>query len=153
MKKKIAIISLIIIVLDQILKIVVDNYLLENINIIDNFFSLHKVYNKGAAFSILNNQIFLLIIINLMILVFIYRYINNFKKNNRNIIAFSLIIGGLIGNLIDRIIYGHVIDYLKFVFGSYEYPVFNLADMCIVVGTFLLMIAVIKKEDENEVRN
>ncbi len=76
--------------------------------------------------------------------------IKNFKQSIRNTLAFSFIIGGLIGNLIDRIVYGHVIDYIKLVFGNYHYPVFNIADMAVVVGVILLVIAIIKKEDVYE---
>ena len=57
-----------------------------------------------------------------------------FKENKRNIIAFSLIFGGLLGNLIDRIIYGYVVDYLRFIIFGYNFPIFNLADICFSLG-------------------
>ena len=66
-----------------------------------------------------------------------------FKKENYNkyeIIGYSLLLSGAIGNLIDRIIYGYVIDYLDFRILGYNYPIFNFADMCIVIGLVLIII-------------
>ena len=73
-----------------------------------------------------------------------------YKNNFRNIIAFSLIYGGLLGNLVDRLIYGYVIDYFKILLGSYDFPIFNLADMAIVIGFILLIYAIIKGEDKHD---
>ncbi len=144
MKKKIAIISLIIILIDQIIKIIVDNYL-TSLTVIDNFFVLKKVYNDGAAFSFFTGQTVFLVLVSIVILGYLIHEIKNFKTNKRNIFAFSLLIGGLVGNLIDRIIYGHVIDYLKV--ELFNFPIFNIADMCIFFGVCLLIVAIIKKED------
>ena len=69
----------------------------------------------------------------------------------RNTLLFGLLFGGIIGNLIDRIFYGYVIDFLDFTIFGYDFPVFNFADICIVSGIFLLIIAICKKEDINEV--
>ncbi|MDE5889251.1 MAG: signal peptidase II, partial [Bacilli bacterium] len=63
--------------------------------------------------------------------------------------AFGLLYGGLAGNLIDRIISGYVIDFLDFYIFKYDFPVFNVADICIVLGVLLLIYATIKGEDEN----
>ena len=71
--------------------------------------------------------------------------------NNRNIFAFSLLIGGIIGNLIDRVIYGYVIDFLDFNIFGYDAPIFNIADTCIWIGAFLLFYAIMKREDINEI--
>ena len=75
-------------------------------------------------------------------------YQKNFVDNRRNIIAFSLVYGGLLGNLFDRIVNGYVIDYLKFYIGGYEYPVFNLADVALVIGFILIIYAIFKGEDK-----
>ena len=79
----------------------------------------------------------------------IYRYMYNFKQNKRNNIAFGLIIGGIVGNLIDRVFLGYVRDFLSFKIFSYNYPIFNFADIFIVIGVFLLIIAILKGEDNN----
>lgn len=71
--------------------------------------------------------------------------------NRRNIIAFSLVYGGLLGNLFDRIVNGYVIDYLKFYIGGYEYPVFNLADVALVIGFILIIYAIFKEKISMEV--
>ncbi len=149
MKKKSLIIATIIIVIDQLIKILIDNLLSTSIVIIPNFFSLQKVYNTGAAWSILSNGTSILIIIAIIAFLLLLKYQNKFKINFRNTLAFGLIYGGLIGNLIDRIVYGHVIDYLRFVLFNYDFPIFNLADSAIVIGFILLILAIIKGE-ENE---
>lgn len=149
MKKKIFIISIITLLLDQISKIIAGLYLTLNEPkiIIKNFFSLTYVYNDGAAWSLLNNQRFLLIIIGIASLMIIYSYIKDFKENKRNTIAFGLLIGGVLGNLLDRLFLGYVRDFLDFYIFGYNYPVFNIGDSAIFIGVILLIIAVVKGED------
>ena len=105
MNKKILISASIILFLDQISKILIDLYLSINdsFTIINNFFHITYVNNYGAAFGILNNKIWLLIIFTLLTVFIVYRYINTFKINKRNEIAFSFLLGGILGNLIDRL--------------------------------------------------
>ena len=110
---------------------------------------IHFIENYGAAWSIFTNRVELLIAISLLAIFIIYRYMYNFKHNKRNNIAFGLILGGIVGNLIDRIFLGYVRDFLSFKIFSYNYPVFNFADTFIVIGVFLLIIAVIKGEDKS----
>lgn len=140
--------AVIVLMLDQIIKLIVSNHLIElkEVTVIKNFFYLCYVHNTGAAFSILQNQKYLLIFIGLLALVLLDKYITSLKKITKlEEISYSLIIGGIIGNLLDRIFYSSVIDYLLFKFGSYNYPIFNLADACIVVGVILLIIVSIKE--------
>ena len=80
-------------------------------------------------------------------LVVLYIYQKSFKENIRNIMAFSLLYGGILGNLINRITYGYVIDFFDFLIFNYNYPVFNFADIFIVCGIILLVVAIFKKED------
>ena len=70
-----------------------------------------------------------------------------FKLNRRNIIAFGLLFGGIIGNLLDRFILGYVRDFLDFYILGYDFPVFNISDCAIVIGIILLIIAIIKGEE------
>ena len=155
MKKKSLIIALFIIILDQIIKILLDNLLNinESIKIINNFFYVTKVYNTGAAWSIFSNGTIFLIIIAILSFFFLLYYQKNFKDNLRNTIAFGLIYGGLLGNLIDRIIYGYVIDYLRFIIINYNFPIFNLADSVLVNGFVLLGYAIIKGEEKVDNRS
>lgn len=155
MQKKIIIYSIIFFILDLISKVIVNAFLglTESITVINNFFYLTNVHNLGAAWSLFSGQRFLLIVIGIAALFFIFRWINDFKNNNKNIWAFSLLISGLLGNLFDRIIYGYVRDFLDFRFGSYNYPVFNLADTFIFCGVIVLILAIIKGEENGSKSN
>ena len=149
MKKKIFILSFIILLIDQLSKIILDKVLIlgKSIKIFDKFLYITKVYNDGISFSMLTGKRYLIIIISIIILVFLYFYMKKFKENKRNIIAFSLLIGGLLGNLIDRIIHGYVIDFIDFYIFNYNYPIFNIADVCICIGVFILLYSIYLGED------
>ena len=141
--KKVYIIALISLIIDQIVKILVSNYLIlgQTTKIINNFFYLTYVQNTGAAFSILIGYRYILIIITIIFLYYLYKYTK--KQTNPNklaILSHGLLLGGIIGNLIDRIIYGYVIDYLDFMIFNYNFPIFNLADTFIVIGCIILVI-------------
>ena len=146
----IIIISIFILLIDQVTKALASIYLTlnKNLDIITNFFSLTLTNNYGAAFGIFKYSNTLLIIATLIILIILYKYMHSFKKNMRNKIAFGFILGGVFGNLIDRIIKGYVIDFLDFKIFNYDYPVFNVADIAIVIGVILLGYAIIRKEDK-----
>ena len=152
MNRKILIIAIFSLAIDQISKIIAEEFLILNVGkvLIPNFFNLTLCYNNGAAWSILENQKILIIILTLIALFIIYHFIYCFKKNTRNNVAFGLIMGGLSGNLIDRIIFSHVRDFLDLYIFGYDFPVFNIADICIVIGVILLIIAIIKGEDISE---
>lgn len=149
MRKKIIILGLFLLLIDLITKYLIDvNFnLMETREVITNFFSITKVYNYGASWNILSGYRIPLIIITIIMLVALLYYETKFIVNTRNIMAFSLLYSGIIGNLIDRIFRGYIIDFLDFVIFGYDYPVFNFADICIVFGIILLIIAIIKKED------
>ena len=148
-KSKIYIISLILLTLDQLVKLLVkSNFKLhEELELIPNFFSLHYLQNDGAAFSILQNKTYLLVIVAIICLSIMVYYIQKEKEFTRlSSISLGLILGGIIGNLLDRIIYKKVIDYLSFTFFTYSFPVFNIADIGITIGALLLIISSFKEE-------
>lgn len=149
--KKVYIFALISLIIDQIVKILVSNYLIlgQTIKIINNFFYLTYVQNKGAAFSILIGYRYILIIITFIFLYYLHKCIKKQKSFNKlEIISYGLLLGGIIGNLIDRIIYGYVIDYFDFMIFNYNFPIFNLADSFIVIGCIILVInTYLKGED------
>lgn len=151
MNRKIFIVAVISLFLDQITKILIGIFfaLDERFVVIHNFFSFHFIENYGGAWSILNNKVDFLIIISILALFIVYRFMYSFKQNKRNNLAFGLILGGIVGNLIDRVFLGYVRDFLSFKLFSYQYPIFNLADTFIVIGVFLLIIAIIKGEDKH----
>ena len=117
----------------------------ESINIINGFFNITLIGNTGAAFSILNSNTLLLIIISLVVLnVLYFCFIKGKKLNDFEQLSFGLLIGGILGNLIDRVLRMQVIDYLDFNFFGFNFPVFNLADIAIVISMILIAIQVIK---------
>lgn len=139
----IIILSLIFLIIDQITKILVIKILplSGSIEIIKNFFYITPTNNTGAAFSILIDQRIFLILITIAILAFLIQYIKKNKIERKiDIISFSFIIGGSLGNLIDRIIRGSVIDFISLKLGNYNFPIFNIADTLIVVGVILLLL-------------
>ncbi|MEG2028661.1 MAG: signal peptidase II [Bacilli bacterium] len=152
--KKIMPLSFIIVIFDQIIKILITNNLILNSSqiVIENFFKLSYVRNYGAAWSILTGNRFFLIIVAIMSLFLIYKYlIENKKLNLVYNITYGFLIGGLLGNLFDRIVYGYVIDYLDFKIFNYDFPIFNLADICIVLSTFTLIILIGSEKNGNKI--
>lgn len=151
MKKKSLLIAIIVFLFDILIKYIVDKTIFYGTlkSIIPKFFYITKVYNNGAAWSTFEGARFLLIGVAVISFIFLIIYQKNFVDNRRNIIAFSLVYGGLLGNLFDRIVNGYVIDYLKFYIGGYEYPVFNLADVALVIGFILIIYAIFKGEDKH----
>lgn len=134
-------IGLIVIIIDQLIKYLISQVipLYTSKCIINSFFYITNVRNEGAAWSILSGNVYFLIIISILVIALIYYfYLRNKDLSKYEIIIFGLLLGGIIGNLIDRIIYGYVIDYLEFIIFNYHYPVFNMADICIVVSVILL---------------
>ena len=147
MKKRLLTYLVLVITLigDLLTKFLIKN---KNIIIINNFLTFTYTKNTGAAWSLLAGRRFFLIIISVLFLGLIIYYSFKFKNNKRNNIAFGLIIGGLLGNLFDRIFYGYVRDFISLKFGNYYYPIFNVADIAIVISIILIIIAIIKKEDD-----
>lgn len=150
------IISIILLCIDQISKLLVVNLLTktDSITIIKNFFYLTYINNDGAAFSILVGKRIFLILIAVSVIVMLIRYIKkNNIQNKLELVSISLIIGGSLGNLMDRVIRGYVIDFLDFKIFNYNFPIFNLADTFIVIGVILLLLKEIRKENNLDSRN
>lgn len=137
------ILTILVILVDFFSKYIVSKLMTvnETINLIDNFFRITYVKNTGAAFSIFSNNTILVIIISVVIIGFLLFYIYKNKGNNKlENVSYAFILGGAIGNLIDRLVYGYVIDFLDFEILSYNAPIFNLADTFIVIGVILFLI-------------
>ena len=149
MNKRFGLFSIIFIILDQIIKILISNSLELNgsISIIPNFFEVTRVHNYGAAWSMFSGNVLMLIIIGLIALIFIYMaFVHKKDLNKLEVVTYSLLIGGIIGNLIDRVVLGYVVDYLSFNIFGYMFPVFNLADMGIVISVALIILLSIQEE-------
>lgn len=135
-------ISVLIVSLDQISKYFISRAVSpgESIPLIKNIFHITLVYNTGIAFGMFKNQTAFFIIISLIAVALILHNIFSQKSkkdfNKMEFFALALILGGAIGNMIDRIIFGYVIDFLDFRI----WPVFNIADSAITIGVALLLI-------------
>lgn len=154
--KKILPISLLLVVIDQIVKILVISKmtLQQSIIVINNFFNITYVRNTGAAWSILSGNVLLLIMISVVALVVIYYYLIKDKELNKiDVVSYSMLIGGIIGNLIDRVVHGYVIDYLDFKIFNYNFPIFNVADTLIVISIIIIGISLIVGEYREQNKN
>lgn len=153
MKNKITIIALFAFFIDQIVKLLAASCL-TSISLIPGFFSLIYAKNEGVAFSMFwGNRWFIIIISILLILFLIYtikkEYIEKNENSNFKNITYGILIGGIFGNLFDRIFRGYVIDYIALNLFGYSFPIFNLADVAITFGVVLLIIDNIKESKNN----
>lgn len=146
-------IVLLLIAIDQVTKfLAVDKYFV----LINDFISVHYSENTGAAWSILSGNIVLLAIISVLFLVVLVIFSHKFKeKSTFYSISYAFIVGGAIGNLIDRVFFGYVRDFIKTDFITF--PIFNLADASLVFGVIMFSIYVLfvypkisKEEDKAE---
>jgi signal peptidase II len=140
--------ALAVVALDQISKIVLAYNIPKyaSVPVIKGFFNLVHVRNRGMAFGLMNRpghgfKFYFLIAATLGAIVLLLFWFRKMKDEDHNItIGISLILGGAVGNLIDRIRLGEVIDFLDFYVGSYHWPAFNVADAAITIGIFWLAV-------------
>jgi len=147
-----AVTALIIIVADQATKWAATGALRSapgrKIAVIERFFYLTLVHNRGAAFGIFPRQGFLFIILSVAtIAILLVCYRRFFASGAVARLTGGLILGGAAGNLIDRLRFDHVVDFLDFQFGSYHWPAFNIADSAICVGVALLIARTLFSKD------
>lgn len=137
-------IALIVFLIDQGTKYLIATRLVigEQIPVIGDFFLITSHRNRGAAFGILENQRWFFIIITVIVVVGIIWYLQKVKHSENKMLptALSLVLGGALGNFLDRVVSGEVVDFLQFNFGSYTFPIFNVADSCIVIGVALIVL-------------
>lgn len=145
MNRKMVIISTIILLFDQVVKSIIQ---IGNVhfNIIGNFLRLNYYQNTGAAWSILQGKTVTLIVISIIMLILVYSMSFSYEEAKINDVSFGLLFGGIVGNLVDRIFYGFVRDFIDINIFGYNFPVFNIADMAIVIGVIILVISTIKGE-------
>lgn len=132
---------IIVAVLDQITKMLVLKLLYSPVQLIPNFLSLSYTTNKGIIFGFLQNFSWIPIFISFIVIVIIIFYYDQLPKTKTGQILWAMIMGGAIGNLLDRILQGHVIDFISFSF----WPSFNIADSAITIGIVGLIIYLWKK--------
>ncbi|MGC8891724.1 MAG: signal peptidase II [Candidatus Saccharicenans sp.] len=143
-------------IIDQVSKYLISRLvgLYQVIPVIRGFFNLTRVHNRGAIFGFLGqaSNPLALVLLNLGALfalgIVIYFFIKTPSEMTLTRISLALIIGGALGNLIDRLFRGYVIDFLDFYVGRFHWPFFNLADSGITVGAILLLYTLIRRKEK-----
>lgn len=146
--------GLAILILDQLTKQAVRDhfYYNETHPVIDGFLNLVYVRNDGAAWNILSGHGIILILISISVLVVLFIYRRSFLQEQlSHKILLGLLIGGIAGNLVDRIRFGWVTDFLDFEFGTYHYPSFNVADsaICVAIGLYIVLNFIHERKKRN----
>ena len=120
-----------------------------DITVIEGFFDFSYLENRGAAFGIFQGRVYLLAFVTMIIMAVLFVMYQKTKKKTKLLtISTALILTGAIGNLIDRLRYGFVVDFISWHWkNTYYFPTFNVADICITVGTGLLILYIIKEVD------
>lgn len=145
---KILLIIVSIFLLDRITKVLVINKLTlgKSLSVIDGFFNITYVNNHGAAFGIMDGKVIFIVVVSVLIFAYLTYEIRKDSHSKLITTSISFVIGGLLGNLFDRVVYGHVIDFLDFNFFGHDFAIFNIGDSFIVIGTILLAIGFLLEE-------
>lgn len=136
-------IALIVFLVDQGTKYLIATRLelRDQISVIGDFFLITSHRNRGAAFGILEGQQWFFFLVTVVVVGGIVWYLNKTRHSRKLLsVALGLVLGGAIGNFLDRMVNGEVVDFLQFNFGSYTFPIFNVADSCIVIGVALILL-------------
>ena len=134
--------------LDQLTKIIVENNinLGSSVSVLGNFFKFTYIHNDGAAFGILSGELLYLIIFSILVIFFILYQFVCYKDSKFICSSFAMLLGGLLGNLLDRLQYGYVRDFIDFTIFKYEAPIFNVSDIFIVISILMITIGVASYE-------
>ena len=132
------------IIVDQLTKFLVVKYMTlgQSISVIDNFLYITSHRNEGAAWGILQGKMTFFYIVTLVVIGVVILWIRrlDMKKEKLLVIALSLILGGALGNFIDRVMYQHVVDFINTYIFGYDFPIFNIADSALCIGVFLMAV-------------
>jgi signal peptidase II len=145
------IIAIGVVLLDQVTKwLIVKNFSLgESIKVIENFFYITSHRNRGAAWGILQGQMWFFYVITVIVIIGIIYYIQKEVKGKMLLgVSLGLMLGGAIGNFIDRVFRKEVVDFIQTFIFSYDFPIFNIADSALVIGVALLMLQMLREERE-----
>lgn len=151
MRKYHFLIALLVVVFDRLTKLAVENRILlhDSVSVIPGFFRITHVENRGAAFGLFSDspsewKIAILVLFSLIALVIVSALLwKSSHVMTTTGVGLALILGGAIGNLWDRLFSGHVVDFLLFYLGQYQWPAFNVADSAIVIGAGLLVFEIL----------
>ena len=147
--KHVCFFAIIFLIIDQAIKFYLSGKMVVNQTniLIQNFLNITYVHNTGAAFSLFSGFTWVLILIGVLALAGLIFYLAKTPHiTDFEVFIYSLLLGGIAGNLLDRIIHGYVIDYISLNLFGYHFPIFNFADICIV-GSMLLIFATAIKGD------
>ena len=145
-------VACVLLIIDQVLKLLVRSKieLLDEIEVIPSFFSIYHIENTGGAFSLFSGATIVLIVLSVLVLAFLHYFVLTDEAMIKwRIFGLGIVIGGILGNLVDRLLYGAVVDFLSFDLFGYGFPVFNIADIGITVGFVILAIGILRR-DGNE---
>ena len=146
MRTKWFVLSGAVIALDQLTKIIASAWLTLHVPVaVMPHLNLTLVHNPGAAFSLFGDaggwQRWMLLGVTAVVCLFLYYWLKRLDRGETaTIIAIAAIIGGALGNAVDRLLYGHVVDFIDLYYGEYHWPVFNLADAAITLGALALIV-------------
>jgi len=143
--------ALAVVIIDQISKIAVAGSIMyyESVPIIDGFLNLVHVRNRGMAFGLMNRpdaqlSFYFLVAATVIAIILLILWFRSLKGESRGLVfGLSLVLGGAIGNLIDRLRLKEVVDFIDFFIGNYHWPAFNVADSAVTVGVFWILINVV----------
>ena len=132
------------IIVDQLTKFLVVKYMTlgQSISVIVNFLYITSHRNEGAAWGILQGKMIFFYVVTLVVIGLVILWIRklDIKKEKLLVIALSLILGGALGNFIDRVMYQHVVDFINTYIFGYDFPIFNIADSALCIGVFLMAV-------------
>ena len=135
----------VLLLIDQITKILVLSFLNNKLVLINNFFCFEFIKNNGAAFGLFSGNIIFLIIITLLLVIYLLFDLKKHLNNKFYVISIVLVLSGAVGNLIDRVFHGYVIDFISFILFNNQMPVFNFADICVTFGIIFLVYSMLKE--------
>lgn len=152
MKQKHWMILFLILILDQITKIAVatNMNLHESIPIISGFFSLTYVQNTGAAWSMLQGNMIFFYLITMVAIVVMITFYRSQESTNLSRLGIVLMLGGTLGNFLDRIRLQYVVDFFDFIIFGYDFPIFNVADIFLCIGVGVLILSFLLEGDKRE---
>ena len=143
-KRQVLAIVAVTIIVDQLTKFLVVKYMTlgQSISVIDNFLYITSHRNEGAAWGILQGKMIFFYVVTLVVIGLVILWIRklDIKKEKLLVIALSLILGGALGNFIDRVMYQHVVDFINTYIFGYDFPIFNIADSALCIGVFLMAV-------------
>ena len=132
------------IIVDQLTKFLVVKYMTlgQSISVIDNFLYITSHRNEGAAWGILQGKMIFFYVVTLVVIGLVILWIRklDIKKEKLLVIALSFILGGALGNFIDRVMYQHVVDFINTYIFGYDFPILNIADSALCIGVFLMAV-------------